>query len=237
MQMEMAAAADAYMAWWALAGVDCAIGEAPVNWLRPVAAPSARSVEAELPAPSALPAALEAFRAWALADPAQPERIWAGAPILPIGDAGTPLLIVSDMPDQADMAAGALFTGKAGELLDAMLRAIGVARADAAMASLFFARPPGGMVDAASLDGAADRMRRYVMLARPARVLLLGDRAGRALLPQGDGSIEDGLRTLNHDGGTVPAIATFHPRLLLGQPAAKAECWRALTYLIEEQHR
>src|SRR3546814_2457178 len=62
-------------------------------------------------------------------------------------------------------------------------------------------------------------MRTYVMLAAPRRLLLLGDRTIRALLPAAD----SGSRVFNHDGGTLPVFATFHPRLLLGQPAAKAE--------------
>lgn len=231
MQMDMAASADAYLAWWALAGVDCAIAEAPVHWLRPVSAAAPAASPPIAPAVSR-PTTLEQFNRLALADPSRPERNWSGHPIAPVGVAGAPLLIVSDMPDPAD--SDALFSGKAGELLDAMLRAIGIARADAAMASLFFARPPGGMVEAADLDAAASRMRLFLSLAAPQRVLLVGDRTARALLPtNGDA----GLRPLNHDGGTVSAIATFHPRLLLSQPAAKAECWRALLCLIEDQTR
>src|SRR3546814_14502365 len=76
------------------------------------------------------------------------------------------------------------------------------------------------MVEASDLAAAAARMRTYVMLAAPRRLLLLGDRTIRALLPAAD----SGSRVFNHDGGTLPVFATFHPRLLLGQPAAKAEC-------------
>lgn len=229
-----AVAADAYLAWWSLAGVDCAMAEKPVNWLRPSVAPLAGASPSPQSVGPSRPATLEAFAAWAATDPARPERNWPGTLILPTCRVGAPLMIVSDMPDQADMAAGALFTGKAGDLLDAMLRAIGIARADVAITSLFLARPPGGMVEASDLDIAAQRMRLLLSLTAPSRALLLGDRTARALLPA-DGS--EGLRTLNHDGGTVAAVATFHPRLLLGQPAAKAECWRALLELIKDDIR
>jgi DNA polymerase len=85
-------------------------------------------------------------------------------------------------------------------------------------------------VEAADLATVATRLRTHVALASPQRLLLLGDRTIRALSP----SAENSLQFFNHDGGTVPAFATFHPRLLLGQPAAKAECWRVLQRLIEE---
>lgn len=226
-----AEAANAYMAWWNLAGVDCAVGEEPVDWLRPVQAPAppAISVGGDIPAP-AKPASFEAFMTWLAEDAAQPERRWPGGMILPQGPTGAPLMVVTDMPDPADIGAGLLLSDHAGQLFDAMLRAIGLKRADIHLASLFLSRPPGAMVEASDLTAAAARMRTHVMLAAPRRLLLLGDRTIRTLLPATD----SGLRIFNHDGGTLPVFATFHPRLLLGQPAAKAECWRVLQGLIEE---
>ncbi|KKW92742.1 uracil-DNA glycosylase [Sphingobium chungbukense] len=231
LQENVAEAAGAYLAWWNLAGVDCAVGETPVNWLRP--APTAAAI-GESPvasqAPSrSLPQSLEAFLAWLAEAADQPERRWPGTPILPTGPTNAPLMIVTDMPDPADVGAGHLLADKAGQLFDAMLRAIGLGRADIHLASLFLSRPPGGMVEASDLMAAAARMRTHVMLAAPRRLLLLGDRTIRALLPE-----NHRLPNFNHDDGTVPVFATFHPRLLLGQPAAKAECWRILQSLIEE---
>ena len=224
-----AVAADAYLAWWRLAGVECAVGQEPVNWLRPVSVVKPGPVIA---APS-VPQDLAAFHQWLAADPAHPERRW-GRSVMPSGTAGAPIMIVTDMPDPADVDAGALVADKAGALLDAMLRAIGLARAQLYIASLFFARPPGGMVEAADLAAAAARMRTHVKLARPRKLLILGDRTIRALMPTDGANEAQGLREFKHDGGIVPAVATFHPRLLLGQPTAKAECWRALQSLIEE---
>lgn len=233
----MAVAADAYLAWWSLAGVDSATDEAAVHWLRASPVAPARLPAAPEAAPTVeKPATLEAFRAWLADDHGQPERRWPGAPILPEGPADAPLMVITDMPDTADMAAGALLAERAGALFKAMLRTIGLARGDIHLASLFLARPPGGMVEAADLDVAAQRMREHVALAAPRRLLILGDRTIRALLPTNGGATANGLRPFNHQGGIVPAIATFHPRLLLTQPAAKAECWRALQCLIEEKH-
>lgn len=233
----MAAAADAYMAWWTLAGVDCATDETAVNWLRPK---TALAVMPSLPTPvQEKPTTLDGFRAWLAADPAQPERRWPGDAILPTGPADATLMVVTDMPDPADMSAGVLLAASAGLLFDAMLRAIGLSRADIHLASLFLSRPPGGMVEAADLERAAERMRNHVALAAPRRLLILGDRTIRALMPTNGDATDpasfDDLHVFNHQGGIVPAIATFHPRLLLTQPAAKAECWRTLQCLVEEK--
>ncbi|WP_255325614.1 MULTISPECIES: uracil-DNA glycosylase family protein [Sphingobium] len=226
-----AEAANAYMGWWNLAGVDCAVGEEPVDWLRPVQAPAppAISVPDDSPA-QAKPASYEAFLTWLAENAAQPERRWPGAMILPQGPTNASLMVITDVPDPADVGAGALLSDRAGQLFDAMLRAIGLKRADIHLASLFLSRPPGAMVEASDLTAAAARMRTHVMLAAPRRLLLLGDRTIRTLLP----AEETGSPIFNHDGGTLPVFATFHPRLLLGQPAAKAECWRVLQGLIEE---
>ncbi|MFC3441228.1 uracil-DNA glycosylase family protein [Sphingobium rhizovicinum] len=240
MQNEAALAADAYLAWWQLAGVECAVAETPVNWLRPVTiADSAPRQDAPPAQPvQARPQDLQAFHQWLESESTHPERRWPGRALYPAGQVDAPLMIVTDMPDLPDVEAGALFADRAaGALLDAMLHAIGLKRAEVYIASLFFARPPGGMVEAADLATATARMRTHVHLARPRRLLLLGDRTisalGGAIDATGDGSPHS-LRNFNHDGGIVPAVATFHPRLLLGQPAAKAECWRTLQSLIEE---
>lgn len=231
-----AVAADACLAWWRLAGVECAVAEAPVNWLRPAPQPALASRPATPAETTAapLPADLAAFHLWLESESSHPERRWPARAIYPTGPVDAPLMVVTDMPDPADVDAGLMLAGRGGALFDAMLRAIGLDRAHIYVASLFFARPPGGMVEAADLATAAARMRTHVHLARPRRLLLLGDRTVRALMPTDGASETQGLRDFNHDGGTLPAIATFHPRLLLGQPMAKAECWRALQSLIEE---
>jgi uracil-DNA glycosylase family 4 len=242
-QDEAATSADAYLAWWSLAGVDCAVGEAPVDWLRPIqpamiSATTGANPPLAAPAPTRRPVTLDAFHLWLARDDGHPESRWApGRAILPTGTAGARLMVITDMPDPADMGAGALFTDQAGQLFDAMLRAISLTRDDIYLTAMALARPPGGMIDAADTAQLVDRMRAQVALARPARLLLLGDRTIRAFLPTGDGGFAGALRPFNHEGGTVPAAVTFHPRLLLTQPAAKAECWRALQSLIEDMSR
>lgn len=234
-QDNAALAAHAYLAWWQLAGVEGAVTEAPVDWLRPAAPlPSGLGKDAGAAVQAAAPRDLTAFRRWLENESSHPERRWPSRPIYPGGEPESRLMVVTDMPDPADVEAGALLADRAGALFDAMLRAIGLQRSDTYLASLFFARPPGGMVEAADLSIAAARMRTHIHLARPHRLLLLGDRTIRALMSTDGAQTGNSLQEFKHDGGIVPAVSTFHPRLLIGQPAAKAECWRALQSLIEE---
>lgn len=244
-------AARALIDWWSLAGVDEAVAEAPRNWLRPVAkaaqaAPQAtypehgdRTLVPATPLPAApaapvMPDTLSAFEGWLAEATDLPEAQWSTNRIAPVGNPAPALMIVSDMPDTRDMLSRTLFTDAPGRLLDSMLRAIGLERQRCYIASLSMSRAPGAVVSDADWARLAARMRRHISLVGPRRVLLLGDKTARALLSADGGQVSSSLRSVNHDGGTVSAIATYHPRFLLEHPEAKGVCWTGLRKLIEE---
>src|SRR3546814_11608229 len=60
--------------------------------------------------------------------PDGPEAAWGGERIVPEAVARADLMIISDMPDMEDMRAGALVSGRVGQLFDALLGAIGLQR-------------------------------------------------------------------------------------------------------------
>src|SRR3546814_14738126 len=76
----------------------------------------------------------------------------SGERIVPEAVARADLMIISDMPDMEDMRAGALFSGRVGQLFDALLGAIGLQREAIYFCSLASTRPPGGMFDDVSMD-------------------------------------------------------------------------------------
>src|SRR3546814_1498374 len=80
-------------------------------------------------------------------------------------------MIISDMPNMEDMRAGALFSGRVGQLFDALLGAIGLQREAIYFCSLASTRPPGGMFDDVSMDRLSRIMRRHIALAEPKAVL------------------------------------------------------------------
>jgi uracil-DNA glycosylase len=229
-----ATAAESLLAWWALAGVDHAVSEVPVNWLRPVVTPSAARSAPEAIREAPLPDTLDRFHAWLASDKTLHEARWSSHRVLPAGPQNAPVMIICDLPDAGDAEAGALLSGDAGLLFDAMLAAIGLTRQDIYLASLSITRAPGGMLHDQDMEILGTRMRHQIALASPQRILLLGDKTNRALLTAGLPPRANGLLSVNHPGGIVPAIASRHPRSLLRFPEEKANCWRALQYLIED---
>lgn len=234
-------AVESLIDWWEMAGVTSAVSETPVNWLQPAPPPTASSIDpAVAVSPPLLPDNLNAFHEWLATDMSLPELAWPqlsgqAKRVLPVGSPAPGLMVICDMPDIADMEGGALLSGDAGRLFDAMMRAIGQKREHLYIASLALARPAGGIIGENDSAQLANRMRHHISLVGPRRILLLGDKTSRALLPTVDEENIFSLRPLNHEGGTIDAIATSHPRFLLKQPSAKRGCWRQLQLLIEAQ--
>ncbi|MBN8807493.1 MAG: uracil-DNA glycosylase [Sphingomonas sp.] len=217
--------------WWRDAGVDCELDEVPRDWLAraPIAAPVTPAIAAA--AVPALPDTLDAFVAWRIGE-AAPEGRWPGRPMAPQGSAASGLMVVVDMPDREDEAAGALLSGAAGRLFDRMLAAIGRDRQSIHLASVAVKRPPAGrLADDVAQDLAA-LLRHHLALARPKRILALGNAASRAIAGLDVASARGNLHAVNHDGGTSDVVASFHPRFLLERPAAKADAWKDLRLLI-----
>lgn len=232
MQKGPADAAESLLSWWALAGVDHAVSELPVNWLRPIVAPVRPKPATQ--DDSGLPGTLDAFHAWLATHPSLHEAAWSNRRVLPSGAQGAAIMVICDLPDPEDGDAGSLLSGDCGLLFDAMMAAIGLTRRDIYLASLSVARAPGGILQDQDLEILATRMRHQVALAAPKRLLLLGEKTNRALLAAEPLQQPSGLQSVNHPEGTVPAIASRHPRFLLKQPEAKRQSWRALQYLIED---
>jgi uracil-DNA glycosylase len=240
--------------WWSLAGVDALVGEEPADWLvlpaandaaaaKPKPAIAAEPEVVPLPAvlqrqeapqpeetrgPVAFPDGWDDFQHWLATSDDVPGSQWDARRVLPVGQAGAPLMLLTAWPEIDDQQAGALFTGGAGQLLDAMLLAIGMKREDCYMASLAVTRPAGGRCDgkdAAELDRL---LWHHLRLARPGRLLLIGSdivrMAAAKELPDTRGKLLD----INQEGGKVAIVAVAHPAMLLARPAQKAAAWDSL---------
>ncbi|MBY4636641.1 uracil-DNA glycosylase [Sphingopyxis sp. XHP0097] len=248
-------AAESYHDWWSLAGLDALVGETLAGWLDAVPLPANDSARKQTREPAAeaapppLPAALqrqaeaapakpagpvdipgewEAFSRWLAEHPDVPGSQWDARRVLPQGEAGAALMVLTAWPEVDDQRDGTLFAGAAGGLLDAMLRAIGMARADCYLASLAVTRPPGGRCDTGVMPDLDRLLWHHLRLARPQRLLLVGTEVTRMAAKLELADTRGKLLEINQDGGRVEAVAVAHPALLLARPVQKAAAWDSL---------
>ena len=227
-----AAEAASVLGWWIEAGVDVAIQEQPRSWLGDAAAPAPEPhVIPAAEAREELPASLETFRNWLGASAALPFARAGIRRVLPRGMEAAEIMLLADMPTAEDVADDAPIAGAAWELTQRMLAAIGFSSEQAYVASLSCIHSPGSRLAGQELEACADIARRHIALAKPKRLLLLGDGPARALL----GKPLTAARGHVHKIEGVRTVATFHPRFLLERPSNKALAWRDLLLLMEEE--
>jgi len=225
------------LGWWADAGVDMLAEEDVRDWLAPPppkapAAPADTHAASALPpTASALPDTLEALHALLATGAYAPSPAPPRLRVAPSGDPAAELMIIADMPDPGDAEAGHLFAGETAQLFDAMLAAMGLDRARCYLAPFSPARA-AGRLDPKQGEALATLMRRHIALAAPRALILFGDSVAHCLLGADALATRGGIRSVNHDGGIVPAIATFHPRHLRRMPALKAAVWTDMRLLL-----
>ncbi len=249
MQGQAIDVAESYLSWWALAGVDYAYRDEATPLLAPptlnplpqahndspalaaMTAPQAPVTPAEL---GPLPATLDAFYEWVRTSPALPGANWSPVRLLPRGSVTSGLMVFTDVPDAADIEQQMLVAGAQGKLLTAMLAAIGINIDEVLIAPLSFTRPPGGRIDAGAARDLLAIAQHHIALAKPRRILILGDRTSRALTGMDIREGRGWLRNVNHDNATTGATVTFHPRFLLERPQFKRATWEDLKLLKKE---
>lgn len=146
-----------------------------------------------------------------------------------IGNRNAELMIIGEAPGADEDRQGEPFVGRAGQLLNAMLRAIGLVRQDVFIANILKCRPPNNR-DPAPTETACctPYLERQIALIAPRAVLAVGRIAAQHLL-QSDQAIGR-LRgqVLNFGAKQVPIVATYHPAYLLRSPLAKSKAWQDL---------
>ena len=227
------AEARSALAWWLAAGVDVAIQEEPRNWLK---APDARKpAPAERAAPPNITRpsheTLAELQEWLASSVQLPLASDSAKRILPHGPENAAVMLLSDAPSVEDYTAGQPIGGEAWELAKRMLAAIGIAPDQAYFASLSPIYAPGSRFGDAHREDHAEIARGHVRVAKPQRLLLLGDGPALALL----GKPTARARGHVHKVEGVRTVATFHPRHLLKRPLDKRLAWQDLLLLMEDE--
>ena len=225
------AEARSALAWWLEAGVDAAVQDAPRNWLTP-ATPEAPRAAAEPVGNIAEPTSetLAELRQWLASSAQLPLASATARRILPHGPEDAPVMLLSDSPALEDFTSGQPIGGDAWALATRMLAAIGMTADQAYSASLSCFHTPGSRMTEQDRKACAEIARRHIALAKPKRLLLLGDGPCLALL--GKRLVE--ARGHVHKIEGVRTVATFHPRHLINRPLDKGLAWRDLLLLMED---
>jgi DNA polymerase len=146
-----------------------------------------------------------------------------------VGNRNADLLIIGEAPGADEDRAGEPFVGRAGQLLNRMLAAIGFAREQVYIANVLKCRPPGNRdPHPAEAEQCEAYLMRQIELLRPRAILCVGRVAAQSVL-QTDallGSLRG--RWLAFRNGAIPLRVTYHPAYLLRSPDQKAKAWEDL---------
>jgi uracil-DNA glycosylase family 4 len=152
--------------------------------------------------------------------------------VLGVGPLRSDWLVIGEAPGAEEDRRGEPFVGAAGQLLDAMLKAIGLdRRSNVYIANVLKSRPPGNR-DPKPEEVAAcmPYLLRQVALLQPRIILAVGRIAAQNLL--GTEAPLSRLRGQVHRFGefNTPLVVTYHPAYLLRTPADKRKAWEDLKF-------
>jgi DNA polymerase len=149
-----------------------------------------------------------------------------------VGDRRARLMIVGEAPGAEEDRQGEPFVGRAGRLLNAMLRAVGLDRQQVFIANILKCRPPRNRdPQPAEVAQCMPYLMRQIELISPALILCVGRIAAQNLLATDTpiGRLRGSLHRLETG---VPVIVTYHPAYLLRSPGEKRKAWEDLKLVI-----
>ena len=154
-----------------------------------------------------------------------------------VGSEHARCLVIGEAPGAEEDRRGEPFVGRAGELLDLMLAAIGRDRQrDVFIANVLKCRPPGNR-DPSVEEVARCRpfLVRQVELIAPAVIVALGRFAAQSLLATDASiaSLRGRAQSCRIGEREIPVVVTYHPAYLLRSPLDKAKAWRDLCLVAE----
>ena len=153
-------------------------------------------------------------------------------PVFGVGDVQANWMVVGDPQAEAEGQHGEPFVGQASQLLDNMLKAVGLNRQAQGEGGVYITSslkcrlPTGRNPSPQELATCAPYLARQVALVQPKVILVMGRFAVQSVLQSTEPLGK--LRGQVHRYQGVPAVATYHPDALLRNPADKAKAWADL---------
>ncbi len=140
------------------------------------------------------------------------------------GQANARLMFVGEAPGADEDASGRPFVGRAGQLLNKIIEAIGLKRDDVLIGNVNRCRPPGNRTPTTEeAHTCKPFLLREINIARPDVIVVLGNTAMKNLLDTKEGITR--LRGQFQDYRGIKVMPTFHPAYLLRDPSKKREVW------------
>lgn len=146
-----------------------------------------------------------------------------------VGSETADWMIIGEAPGAEEDRRGEPFVGRAGKLLDEMLRAVGLDRQTVFIANVLKCRPPGNRDPHADESSQCRAyLDRQIELLKPKLILAVGRIAAQLLL--GTDAPLGRLRGQPHKIGAaeIPVVITYHPAYLLRSPSQKRKAWQDL---------
>jgi uracil-DNA glycosylase len=149
------------------------------------------------------------------------------------GDPNARLMFVGEGPGADEDAQGLPFVGRAGQLLNNMISAMGLKREEVYIANVVKCRPPGNRTpEPEEANTCMPFLWRQIEVVRPEVIVALGSTAATYLLGQRQPLA--GLRGKLHSVRGCRLIITYHPAYLLRDPRQKKEAWADLQIAMKE---
>lgn len=258
-------AVESLLAFWADAGVEASYADAPIDRLaegaamlraksQPPPPPPTRpglavargpDIGSAIAAAKAAAAACDDLESLAAAiaafDGCPLKTLGAKQAVFSRGAADAPLMIIGEGPGADEDAQGAPFVGRAGKLLDRILKAAGL-EGRVFITNTVFWRPPGNRTPTPQEQAVcAPFVERAIALVKPKMLLLAGGASAKAMLKRDEGILSMRGRWFewisDDKAMELPAMPTLHPAFLLRTPAQKKKAWQDLLTLTERLDR
>lgn len=149
-----------------------------------------------------------------------------------VGNRRATWMVIGEAPGEQEDLQGEPFVGRAGQLLNEMLRAIGLKREEVYIANILKCRPPRNRdPKPEEAEACESYLKRQIALIRPRIILAAGRIAAQNLLKTTEAIGK--LRGRVHEYEGIPLVITYHPAYLLRAPLEKRKAWQDLLLAVE----
>jgi DNA polymerase len=149
-----------------------------------------------------------------------------------VGNPRADIMFIGEAPGADEDQQGEPFVGRAGQLLNNMISAMGIRREDIYIANIIKCRPPGNRTpEREECDTCSPFLMRQIEAVKPKIIVALGAIAAKTLLGVNDAMVN--LRGRIYDFKNTKLAVTYHPAYLLRDPRQKKEAWKDLRMVMK----